>query len=85
MNAEGEGAGHGQAGEDRRLGDRILSALELALDQGDVDVADQLVSALELALTRFGGPGALEKRDVPAGLEDAYLRLDALRRQSRAA
>lgn len=70
---------------DRRLGDRILAALHLALDQQALEVAEHLALALELTLTRFGGPVAVEKRDVPEGLGDAFARLDALRRSTQAA
>lgn len=66
--------------DDRRLGDRILAALQLALDQGQLEIAEHLASALELAMTRYGGPAAMERRDVPDGLDDVFLQLDALRR-----
>lgn len=64
---------------DRRLGDRILHALDLALEQHDLDVAEHLALALELTLTRFGGPDAVEKRPPPAALDSAFERLTALR------
>ncbi len=70
---------------DRRLGDRILHALELALEQGELEIAEHLASALELSLTRFGGPNAVEKRPAPAGLDAAFERLKALRKAARAA
>ncbi len=65
---------------ERRLGDRILSALELALEQKHLDVAEHLASALEETLTRFGGPGAVEHREFSAALAGAFEKLDALRR-----
>ncbi|MBP2230601.1 hypothetical protein J2847_003906 [Azospirillum agricola] len=65
---------------ERRLGDRILSALELALDQQHLDVAEHLARALEGTLTRFGGPSAVEHRQLPAGMVTAFERLEALRR-----
>ena len=43
--------------ESIRLSDRILSALELALDQSDIKVAEILTKALELAMTRNSGGG----------------------------
>lgn len=64
---------------DRRLGDRILAALELAIDQQELEIAEQLWRALELALSRYGGPDAFEKRDPPANLDDVLDRLLALR------
>lgn len=65
---------------DRRLGDRILFALQKALDQRELEVAELLANALTITLTRFGGPGAVEKRPEPAGLDEAFDRLDSLRR-----
>ena len=65
---------------ERRLGDRILSALDLALDQGHLDVAEHLVRALEDTLTRFGGPNAVEHRDLSAGMVHAFEKLEKLRR-----
>jgi len=69
---------------DRRLGDRILHALDLALEQEELDIAEQLASALELSLTRYGGPIAQEKRIPPDGLDAAFARLEALRHRVRA-
>jgi len=69
----------------RRLGDRILSALELSLEQNELEIAECLARALELSLTRFGGPGVVEKRDAPEGLDAAFARLEALRRGENAA
>ena len=63
-----------------RLSDRILSALDLALTQEDVEVAEALVNALELSMTRnTGGGDFVERRDYPAEMEDALSRLDALK------
>ena len=67
--------------DERRLGDRILGALELALDQDDLEVSEHLELALEAVMTRFGGEGAVEHRDVPEGMLRAYERLDDLRRR----
>ena len=69
--------------DERRLGDRILAALNLALDQDDLEVADLLERAFEATMTRFGGPGVTELRDIPEGMEHAYERLDALRHRRR--
>ncbi|MFY8094046.1 MAG: hypothetical protein ACOVN0_11270 [Niveispirillum sp.] len=64
---------------DRRLGDRILAALDLAIDQQELEIAEQLWRALELALSRFGGPDAIEKREPPSHLDEVLDRLLALR------
>ena len=71
--------GDGFAGDERRLGDRILHALELALDQQDLEVCELLGKALETALTRFGGKGAVDHRPVPEPILAAFDRLDRLR------
>jgi hypothetical protein len=67
-----------------RLSDRILDALELALDQNDLTISETLGHALEESLTRFGGPNAVERRDVSLAVIDAMDRLDRLRKASRA-
>lgn len=66
---------------ERRLGDRVLEALELALEQEDLEVAEHLGRALELALTRFGGAGKVEHREPPPGAEAALDRLEALKQR----
>ncbi|MBP2299558.1 hypothetical protein [Azospirillum picis] len=68
-------------GNERRLGDRILGALELALEQKHLDVAEHLARALEETLTRFGGSDAVDHRRLSSGMVQAFERLDALRRQ----
>ncbi len=69
--------------EDRnkiRLGDRILSALQLSLEQGDVKISETLTHALELAMTRSsGGSSFVERRDYPPEIEAAMDQLHALR------
>ncbi len=67
---------------ERRLGDRILAALELALEQKHLDVAEHLTRALEETLTRFGGPDAVDHRELSAGMLQAFDRLEALRRDA---
>lgn len=63
-----------------RLSDRILFALELALDQGDVAIADMLARALEMAMTRNTGGGEfVERRDYPPSMEAAMARLASLK------
>ncbi|MGQ9365211.1 hypothetical protein [Azospirillum sp. ST 5-10] len=73
----------GPKSDERRLGDRILHALELALDEEDLEVSEHLARALEETLTRFGGAGRTERRGLPAGMLDAFERLDRLRHRSR--
>lgn len=67
---------------DRRLGDRILAALELALEQKHLDIAEHLALALEETLTRFGGPNAVDNRELSAGMIQAFDRLESLRREA---
>lgn len=63
-----------------RLSDRILMALELALEQEDVKIAELLTKALELAMTRNTGGGEfIERRDYPPEIERAMDKLYALR------
>ncbi len=63
-----------------RLSDRILFAMELALDQKDVIVAEMLSGVLEVAMTRnAGGQKFVERRDYPESVTSALDRLDALR------
>ena len=63
-----------------RLSDRILSALELALDQDDVKIAELLTSAMETSMTRNTGGGQfIERRDYPPEIEDAMDKLYELR------
>ncbi|WP_049974597.1 hypothetical protein [Azospirillum sp. B4] len=71
--------------DERRLGDRILSALELAVEQGNLTVAEPLAQALELSMTGFGGPEAVDHRGVPVRLMEALDRLDRLRHAQKVA
>lgn len=65
-----------------RLSDRILFALELALDQNDVAIAETLTRALEMSMTRNTGGGEfVERRDYPADMEAAMKKLSELRQQ----
>ena len=66
--------------EQIRLSDRILSALELSLEQDDVKIAELLTRAMELAMTRNTGGGEfVERRDYPPEIEDAMSKLYELR------
>lgn len=63
-----------------RLSDRILSALELALEQDDVKIAELLTNAMELSMTRNTGGGEfIERRDYPPEIEDAMDKLNELK------
>lgn len=65
-----------------RLSDRILSALELALEQKDLKIAETLTLAMELAITRNSGGGEfVERRDYPPEVERAMEKLRTLRKQ----
>ena len=68
-----------------RLSDRILSALELALDQDDLKIAETLTRALEMSMTRNTGGGEfVERRDYPPEIEKAMNKLYDLRDKSEA-
>ncbi len=63
-----------------RLSDRILFALELALEQNDLMIAETLAQALEIAMTRNAGGGEfVERREYPVALERALQDLSMLR------
>ena len=63
-----------------RLSDRILSALQLALAQDDVQIAKTLVLALEMSMTRNTGGGEfIERRDYSQDIEDAMTRLNEIK------
>ncbi len=68
-----------------RLSDRILSALELALEQDDLKISELLTRALEHSMTRNTGGGEfVERRDYPPEIESAMNRLYDLRDKSAA-
>jgi hypothetical protein len=65
-----------------RLSDRILSSLQLALEQKDLKIAETLARAMELSMTRNAGGGDfVERRDYPAEIEKAMDMLYDLRDQ----
>lgn len=69
-----------------RLSDRILSALELCLEQEDLKIAEILTSALEQSMTRgTGGADFVERRSYPPEIENAMEKLHELRANSDAA
>lgn len=66
----------------QRLSDRILYALNMAIEQEDVKTADILAKALDLSMTRNAGGGEfVERRDYPSYMESAMARLSNLRKQ----
>lgn len=63
-----------------RLSDRIMDALELALEQEDVQVADLLNQAMELSMTRSsGGDEFIERRNYSDEVDDMMYRLMILK------
>lgn len=68
--------------EFKRLSDRILYALQLALEQNDLRLSEMLNAALEESLTRkAGGKGFVERREFTAEYEAVMLKLNDLRRK----
>lgn len=66
-----------------RLSDRILFALELALEQQDLELSEGLNNALELSMTRNTGGGEfVERRDYPKDIETALVQLRELKRKA---
>ncbi len=65
-----------------RLSDRILFALEMALEQEDITICDALVRALEMAMTRNTGGGEfIERRDYPPEIEAALDKLAEIKKR----
>ena len=65
-----------------RLSDRIMYALELSLEQDDVETSEVLFKALELSMTQnTGGGDFIERRNYPEEMEKAYNLLLNLRAQ----
>lgn len=63
-----------------RLSDRILFALELALEQQDLELSETLNKALEMSMTRNTGGGEfIERRDYPKEIETALAQLRELK------
>lgn len=64
----------------KRLSDRILYALQLSLDQKDLQISEHLNNALEESLTRkTGGKGFVERREFTAEYDAAMQKLNELR------
>ncbi len=71
--------------EQIRLSDRILSALELSLEQEDIKISEILTRALEQSMTRNTGGGEfIERRDYPPEIEIAMNKLYDLREKNKA-
>ncbi len=69
---------------ERRLGAVLLSALSIACDQRDLDVARLVYQALQLVMTRRTGADEVEKRAQMADdLQAVYDRYVALERGQR--
>ncbi len=63
-----------------RLSDRILYALERALDQEDAEIAEDLLKVLEKSMTRNTGGGEfIERRDYPKEVEAAFSRFEKIK------
>lgn len=66
--------------EFKRLSDRILYALQLAIEQKDLPVSELLNKALEESLTRkTGGKGFVERREFTAEYDIVMKLLNDLR------
>lgn len=66
-----------------RLSDRVLFALELALEQEDLEIAEALNTAMELSMTRNTGGGEfIERRDYPEQIEQSLKRLRTLKNRA---
>ncbi len=67
-----------------RLSDRILFALELALEQESAEIAEKLVHALDMSMTRNTGGGEfVERRDYPPSIETALKKLNEIRARNK--
>jgi hypothetical protein len=67
-----------------RLSDRILFALELALEQQDLETAETLTRALEMSMTRKTGGGEfVERREYPQAVESLMQQLRVLKAQRK--
>jgi hypothetical protein len=67
-----------------RLSDRILPALDLALEQKDAAIADLLGRALEMSMTRgAGGKNFVERRQFDEEIKDVLTRLASLRKAAK--
>ena len=66
--------------EYKRLSDRILFALELAVEQGDLGISENLVAAMEQAITRAtGGKDFVERRQLSPEYDAVLSQYDELK------
>ncbi len=66
----------------KRLADRILAALQLAIEQKDKGQAEILLNALQIALTKdSGGKDFVERRDLSDAIIEAMDAVDVLRKE----
>ena len=66
--------------EYKRLSDRILFALELAVEQQDLTISEDLVHAMEKAITRAaGGKGFVERRELAPEYDTVLTQYEELR------
>jgi hypothetical protein len=66
--------------EYKRLSDRILFALELAVEQQDLSISEDLVHAMEKSITRAsGGKGFTERRELAPEYDTVLDQYDTLR------
>lgn len=66
--------------EYKRLSDRILFALELAIEQDDFGIAENLVHAMEQAITRTaGGKDFVERREISPEYEAILAQYEELK------
>lgn len=69
--------------EFKRLSDRVLYALQLSLEQKDLQISEILNHALEESLTRkAGGKGFVERREFTAEYDAAMDLLKNLRERT---
>jgi hypothetical protein len=69
--------------EYKRLSDRILFALELAVEQGDLQISDALVSAMEKSMTRAtGGTNFQERRELAPEYDAVLAQYDDMKKNA---
>lgn len=63
-----------------RLSDRIFYALQLAVEQRDIQTAEALLKSLELSMTRNSGGGEfVERREYPPEVEVVLKKLNEIK------
>jgi hypothetical protein len=68
-----------------RLSDHIVSAFDMACEQGNVDAASGLYQTLEIVLTNQDGANSVDKRRNIDFVHEAAAKLMALKSEQRAA